>query len=186
MLKGEKVLLRALERDDLQRLHGINNDLEVELAGGGDPPMPQSLARLEADFERNTGSGGRDDAHFAIEADSRLIGTCGLFNFDHTAHSCELGISIGYRDYWGRGYGRDAVSLLVDYAFRYRNFRKVWLRVHGTNERARRAYQAVGFVEEGCLRQHVYSSGRYDDLIYMGILREEWENKGETMQENRK
>lgn len=172
MLKGERIILRALEREDLEALHAINNDLEVELAGGGDPPMPQSLARLMAEYEGRAGSGGRDDANFAIEADGRFIGICGLFNFDYTARTCELGITIGDRAYWGRGYGREAVSLLVDYAFRLRNFRKVWLRVHGANERAQRAYLACGFVEEGRLRQHVFSNGRYDDLVYMGILRE--------------
>jgi len=172
MLQGEKVRLRAIERQDLPLLHAFNNDLAVELAGGGDPPIPQALARVEADFNQQTGNGGRDDAHFAIEADEKFIGICALFDFDHTAHTCELGVAIGDKDYWGKGYGQDAVALLVHYAFHYRNFRRVWLRVHGRNERAQRAYQAVGFVEEGRLRQHVYSDGSYDDLIFMGILRE--------------
>lgn len=175
MLKGEKVTLRALERDDLPRLLEFNNDIAVELAGGGDPPMPQPMARLEAEFDQRASGGGRDDANFAIEADGQMIGICALFNYDHTAHTCELGIAIGDKTYWGRGYGREAIALLVDYAFRYRNFRKVWLRVHGSNERAQRAYQACGFVEEGRLRAHIYSNGAYDDLVYMGVLRDGWE-----------
>lgn len=174
MLKGEKVTLRALEREDLPRLFAFNNDIEVELAGGGDPPMPQSMARLQADYERRVSEGGRDGMDFVIEADGMMIGVCALFSFDQTALSCELGISIGDKAYWGRGYGREAVSLLVDYAFRYRNFHKVWLKVHASNERAVRAYRACGFVEEGRLRAHIYSAGAYDDLIFMGILREEW------------
>jgi RimJ/RimL family protein N-acetyltransferase len=92
---------------------------------------------------------------------------------DSVARTCELGITIGNKSYWGKGYGREAISLLVDYGFRYHNFRKVWLRVHGSNERAQRAYRAVGFTEEGRLRAHVYSNGNYDDLVFMGILREE-------------
>lgn len=175
MLKGEKVILRALKREDLPRLLQFNNDIEVELAGGGDPPMPQSMDRLEADFNQQVGGGGRDGASFAIEADGQIIGTCGLFNFDQHAHTWELGIGIGDKNYWGKGYGREAVRLLVDYAFRYRNAGKVWLRVHGSNARAIRAYQVVGFVEEGRQRQHVWSNGRYDDLVLMGILRAEWE-----------
>jgi RimJ/RimL family protein N-acetyltransferase len=47
--------------------------------------------------------------------------------------------------------------------------------VNGTNERAIRAYRACGFVEEGRLRQHVWSEGAYIDLIHMGILRKEWQ-----------
>ncbi len=180
MLKGEKVVLRAIERSDLKRQWEFNNDVEVELAGGGDPPMPQSLARLEAEFDERARPGGRDGASFAIEADGKYIGQCGLrFEgiVETTAQTCELGIAIGDKDYWGRGCGRDAVRVLLDYAFRLRNCHKVWLRVNGNNERAIRAYRACGFVEEGRLRQHVWGDGQYLDLIYMGILREEWERQ---------
>src|SRR5262245_4399612 len=113
MLKGEKVILRAIEREDLERLHAINNNLAVELAGGGDPPMPQSMARLLADYESNASRGGRDDASFAIEVDGTFIGICALFNFDSTAHTFELGITIGYPEYWGRGYGTETLQILV-------------------------------------------------------------------------
>ncbi len=178
MLRGEKVILRALERSDLQRLWEFNNDVEVELSGGGDPPMPQSLARLEAEFDERARQGGRDAANFAIEADGKFIGQCGLSHeglVDATAQVFELGIAIGDKAYWGKGYGRDAVRVLLDYAFRLRNAHKVWLKVNGPNERAIRAYQACGFVEEGRLRRHVWGDGRYLDLVYMGILRTEWE-----------
>jgi RimJ/RimL family protein N-acetyltransferase len=129
---------------------------------------------LLAEFDQDAAKGGRDGAQFAIEADGIFIGQCALFRFDETAATCELGITIGDKAYWGRGYGRESIRLLLDYAFRLRNFRKVWLRVQGNNERAMRAYRACGFVEEGRLRQHVFSSGQYHDQIYMGILREEW------------
>jgi RimJ/RimL family protein N-acetyltransferase len=175
MLRGDTVFLRALTRDDLVRLWEFNNDLEVELAGGGDPPMPQSLERLQADFDREAAKGGRDDATFAIDVNGQFIGVCGLSHFNATAQTAELGIGIGDKAYWGQGYGREAVALLLEYAFRYRNFQRVWLWVHAANERAIRAYRAVGFVEEGRLRRHVWSDGRYDDAVYMGMLKEEWE-----------
>ena len=66
---------------------------------------------------------------------------------------------------------RAAIALLVDYAFRLRNLRRVWLTVHGRNARAIGAYRACGFVEEGRLRDHVWSDGAYDDLVYMAITR---------------
>ena len=175
MLTGEKVTLRGVRREDLPRLWAFNNDLAVELAGGGDPPIPQSLQRLEADYDREAAKGGRDGAWFAIEADGEFIGQCGLSNFSETHRICELGIAIGDKAYWGRGHGRDAVRLLLDYAFRLRNMRRVWLWVHADNERAVRAYRACGFVEEGRLREHVWSNGRYVDALHMGVLRAEWE-----------
>jgi RimJ/RimL family protein N-acetyltransferase len=173
MLKGERVTLRALNRDDLPLLWAFNNDLEVELAAGGDPPKPQSLERLLADFDQEAAKGGRSDGHFAIEFEGRFIGHCGIFGFDDTAHTCELGVGIGEKSLWGQGLGREVVRLLVEYAFRYRNVQRVWLRVNAKNERAIRSYRAAGFVEEGRLRRHAWSNGAYDDLVFMGILREE-------------
>lgn len=117
MLRGDKVVLRAIARDDLPRLWQFNNDLAVEIAGGGDPPMPQSLERLRAEFDQDAAKGGRDGARFAIEADGIVIGQCGLSGFNETDRTAELGIAIGDKDYWGRGYGRDAVRVLVEYAF---------------------------------------------------------------------
>jgi RimJ/RimL family protein N-acetyltransferase len=117
MLTGEKVLLRAVTRDDLARLCEFNNDLETEVSGGGDPPIPQTLARLQAEFDRQVAQGGRNGAWFAIVADGLFIGQCGLRDFNETDRTCELGITIGDKAYWGRGYGRDTVRVLLEYAF---------------------------------------------------------------------
>lgn len=173
MISGKHVTLRAMRRDDLERLCTFNNDVAVELAGGGDPPLPQSLERMQAEFDSQVSSGGRDGTGFAIEADGQLIGQCALFSFDQVARTAELGITIGDQAYWGKGYGREAIQLLLSYGFRHHNLHKVHLRVHGRNARAIHAYTACGFVEEGRLRQHVWSDGAYDDLVCMGVLREE-------------
>ena len=95
-----------------------------------------------------------------------------------TAQTCELGITIGDKDYWGRGYGRESITLLLQYAFQYHHYHKVWLHVHAVNERAIRAYRACGFIEEGRLRAHVWSNGRYDDLVVMGLLYDDWQQQG--------
>jgi len=174
MLRGQKTLLRAITKDDLACLWQFNNDVDVELAGGGDPPMPQSLARLQAEYESGVAKGGRDGASFAIEADEKCIGQCALFNFNETTQTCELGITIGDKTYWGRGYGRDAIQCLLDYAFRLRNIRRVHLSVNGNNPRAIQAYKSCGFVVEGRLRAHVWNNGDYIDLVIMGLLRQEW------------
>ena len=180
MLQGARVRLRAREREDLARLLEFNNDLAVELAGGGDPPMPQSYARMLAEFDQEVAKGGREGKSFVIVVDEKVIGQCALFNEDEVARTCELGIAIGDKTYWGQGYGRESVQLLLGYAFRYHHCHKVWLKVHAGNERARRAYAACGFREEGRLRAHVWSDGAYDDLVIMGVLREEWQHAGNT------
>jgi RimJ/RimL family protein N-acetyltransferase len=175
VLRGDRVTLRAVERDDLDALWRSTNDLEVEVLGGGFPPGPRSRAAIEAEFDRSHEDTSKIE--FAIEADGKVIGFCGLRDIDTTARHCAFGISIFERDYWGRGYGREALELLVEYCFHHRNLNRVWLDVLEDNERARRAYRAVGFVEEGRLRQDAWNDGRLKDSIVMGLLREEWSGR---------
>jgi RimJ/RimL family protein N-acetyltransferase len=173
MLRGEKVTLRAPKREDLPRIAEFRNDVEFELLSGGDPWWPVPNEVIEAEFSQRRSADDRP--WFAIEADGKYIGGCGLFHFDWTARTCELGIGIGDAAYRGRGYGQDALRVLLAYAFRLRNLRKVWLGVNADNERAVRCYHACGFVEEGRLRQHVWANGQYGDFVVMGLLRDEWE-----------
>src|SRR5262245_25227057 len=105
MIQGPRVRLRAITRDDLPRRREFNHDLAVELAGGGAPPFPQSLARLQAEFDLDAAKGGRDQTRFAIEVDGKFVGACALFNARPADGTAELGIGIGDKEYWGRGYG---------------------------------------------------------------------------------
>ena len=91
----------------------------------------------------------------------------------------ELGIQIGDREYWGRGYGRDAVRLLLNYGFHYLGARRIWLTTNAKNERVIRSFAAVGFVEEGRPRKVVWIDGEYTDLVNMSILVEEWRGNNE-------
>lgn len=183
MLKGKRVVLRAIEREDLPTLCAFNNDLEVEVAGNDEPPLPLSLARIQADYTTKWSGGGRDRPWFAIEADNKMIGHCGLALFGEVHRHCYLGIAIGDKEYWGKGYGREAVLLLLDWAFRYRNLNRVCLAVLSSNVRAHRCYLACGFVEETRLRQHIWSNGQYVDFIHMAVLREEWEARNSSQDE---
>lgn len=171
MFKGQKAVLRAVTRVDMERQWIAENDPELFYLDGG-RPRPTSPEALYKHFDENT---QRDDEiEFAIEADGKYIGHCGLHSFDYTARVCELGIEIGDKAYWGQGYGRDAIRLLLAYAFEHMNMHRVWLTTHSENVRAIRCYTACGFVEEGRLRQHIYVRGHYVDRVTMGILREEF------------
>jgi len=84
-----------------------------------------------------------------------------------------LGVMIGVKDLWGRGYGTDAVRALCRHAFAEMNLHKVRLEVIATNPRAEAVYERVGFRREGVLREEFYRQGRYHDVIRMGLLRGE-------------
>jgi RimJ/RimL family protein N-acetyltransferase len=172
MLKGDLVVLRAVERSDLPHLCRWRNDPELEGLVHG-PPRPRSLAALEEEFERQVITPAHDVARFVVELNGELVGRCDLFAIDQTSGVARIGITID-RPYWGRGLGRDVVTTLLRYAFHDRNLRRVWLDVLADNERAIRSYRACGFLEEGRLREHTWHDGQYKDMLVMAVLRAEW------------
>ncbi|GAC1552720.1 MAG: GNAT family N-acetyltransferase [Herpetosiphon sp.] len=176
--------LRALEYSDLAVVHQfMNREIDLVLDGYGDWG-PRSLAAMEHSFKK-----GLDDPpawHFVVEVDGTVIGDLGLhyWNADHRSGSGEFYIMIGDPRYIGKGYGREALGLLLGWGFVVQNFRRIGLTVFATNERARRMYRAVGFVEEGTLRQHAWHNGDYVDLMVMGLLRSEWASQAKVVQHN--
>lgn len=86
------------------------------------------------------------------------------------------GIFIGDKKYWGKGYGTDAMRVLVKFIFEQMNIHKVKLNVYSFNERAIKSYEKCGFKVEGVLRQEIFRDGRYYDEIIMGLLKEEYYN----------
>jgi RimJ/RimL family protein N-acetyltransferase len=116
-----------------------------------------------------------NDYVFAIEADDGIyIGNIGLHNVERENRRATLGIVIGDKAYWGKGYGTDAIETMLGWAFGWLNLHRVTLTVYADNERAMRCYQSCGFRHEGTMRQARYSEGQYLDEHVMGILREEF------------
>ena len=174
MLKGDKCILRPMSRSYLERYHEYLNDVELLLLSSDEAPMPMEMERLARQFDQFIEQPRKDVLWFAIEVQGgKFIGQCLLHHIDQASRTCELGITIGDRDFMNRGYGRDVVKLLTKYAFRLLNLRKVWLTTNGSNIRAQRAFAACGFAEEGRLRDHLWLDGRYDDLVYMAAFRED-------------
>lgn len=102
------------------------------------------------------------------------IGITSLINIDYKNRNAECIIDIGHKESWGKGYGREAMKLLLDYAFLEMNLHRVSLRVFSFNQRAIKLYQNIGFQQEGNSRQSLYRDGRWHDLIHMGILHDEY------------
>jgi len=117
-----------------------------------------------------------DTFWFAIRAreDDRLLGQIDLAVTSWGSRDAFVGIGIGEREFWGQGYGTDAMNLTLRYAFTELNLRRVTLNVFEFNDRAIRFYERIGFRLEGRQRQAIIREGRRWDILYMGILREEW------------
>jgi RimJ/RimL family protein N-acetyltransferase len=170
MLEGQLVRLRAIERGDLPTIIGWINDPQVTEYLQFEPPM--SLEDEEAWYAHMIKS--RDKA-FAIETlDGRLIGDIGLMGLDWRNRKTDIGIMIGERDAWSRGYGSDTIMVLLRYLFEELGLNRVGLYVDVTNHHAMRCYDRCGFQFEGVVRQHRFKNGRYVDSIMMAMLRQDW------------
>jgi len=112
---------------------------------------------------------------FGIQTkDGTPIGGMGFNWIDYYNRTANMGASIGEPEYWGGGYGTDALLLIVDFAFNWLDLRKVWLDTMGINVRVQRQMQKIGFVLEARLRDLFYVDGQPCDSLSYGLLREEW------------
>ena len=111
-------------------------------------------------------------ASFAVvtKAEDRLIGNVSLRGANPENRSCNLGIMIGDKEYWGRGYGADIMRTACRFGFGMMNLHRIELEVLAGNDRAYRLYERLGFKVEGTRRQAYYRFGRYFDSIVMSVL----------------
>ena len=119
---------------------------------------------------------GDGESEFTIRslADDKVIGDIGLGDFDWMARSAWVGIGIGDPDYRGKGYGTDAMNILLRYAFQELNLHRVNLSVFEFNKRAIRSYEKCGYKYEGTIREFIYKDDQRWDIWNMGILQTEW------------
>jgi len=108
-------------------------------------------------------------------SDDKIIGFVALDGFDWAARSGWVGIGIGDEAYKGKGYGTEAMRLLLRYAFDGLNLNRLNLNVVSYNERAIRSYEQVGFRYEGTQREVILKEEQRWDIVDMGILRQDWE-----------
>lgn len=175
VIYGKRVRLRAAERDDVKRFCVWVNDPEVTRYLT--LYLPISTVDEENWFDAMT---RRDQSEKPLVIEVRegagwkMIGNCAVFGIDAVNRQGELGIMLGEKDEWNKGYGTETMALLVRHCFETLNLNRAFLRVYAENVRAKRSYDKAGFVEEGRLREAVYKHGRYDDVIVMSVLRSEW------------
>jgi diamine N-acetyltransferase len=174
---GKRVRLRSVERSDLEKFVLWINDPDV--TQGLTLFLPMSSVDEEKWFDKVL-QRPQEEKPLAIDmkdgTDWRLIGNSGFFGFDWIARSAEIGIMIGEKTIWDQGYGTEVMKLLLRHGFETLNLNRVCLRVYAENKRAIRTYEKAGFVHEGRMRQAVYKHGTFSDVLYMSVLREEWNN----------
>ncbi|MCX6764166.1 MAG: GNAT family protein [Candidatus Nealsonbacteria bacterium] len=179
MLKGKvnekDILLRPVRKSDLECLLKWMNDTEVNQYLLNRFPMTEItegkwIEELST-TRRNT------DIVFMIEVKQKPIGICGLHMINLIDQNAGVGMAIGEKKYWSKGYGTESLRLLVNYAFRNLNLNSLSAGAMDFNERSIKMQKKIGFQREGRRRQHFFKNGKFHDEILFGLLREEWKKK---------
>jgi len=177
ILKGELVRLSALDADELSKAFARwNRDSEYRrLLDSGTARMNSQKAAqkwLEKEIEEQS----IQQHWFSIRAlaDDKLLGDIDLYVYTWPGRDAFVGLGIGQREFWGRGYGTDVMRVILRYAFTEVNLKRVTLTVFEYNPRAIRSYEKAGFRHEGRERKILNKEGKRWDMLFMGILREEW------------
>jgi RimJ/RimL family protein N-acetyltransferase len=177
LLTGTLVRLAAVDVQTMAvAMSKWGRDSEYWRLRAADPARLHSARASRAWLEKELDKEPPSFYMFSIRTldDDRLVGEVGLDGIDWSHGEGFVGISLGERQDWGKGYGTDAMRVLLRYAFNELNLARISLDVFEYNPRAIRSYEKVGFKVEGRARQLLNRDGRRWDLIFMGILREEW------------
>lgn len=173
-LIGKKVYLSPVNLEDVEIFTKWMNDFEVtDYVGTSHASMS---ARKEKEYIEENMQGKEDTVAFSIiklEKDE-LIGNISLEKINGVNRTATLGILIGEAENRSKGYGTEAIQLVLDYGFRYLNLNNVFLELLDGNERALKCYEKCGFHEIGKRRKSKFINGNYYDTIYMDILAEEF------------
>lgn len=169
-----RVQLRAFERDDLDTVIRWVNDEEVTLTLSDAFIYPVSRSD-EMKWLDSVALANHREKVFAIEDErNRLIGSVGLHQINWVERKAELGLLIGEKSCWGKGYGFAAIQAILQLSFQKMNLHRVYLRVFEFHQRAIHLYDKCGFVREGLLREDHYRGGGYCNTLVMGILQQEF------------
>jgi RimJ/RimL family protein N-acetyltransferase len=175
ILRGDQIRLTAVNKDDLPAIGRWYEDAGFARLFNATPAMPKSttqLARWLEDAEKD-----QNGYLFAIRPldENTLLGYVELDGILWSIGTAWLGLGLGRRESWGRGFGTDAMRLVLNFAFNELNLRRVQLSVFSYNERAIALYEKLGFVREGTFREHLQRDGELFDMFLYGLLRREWQ-----------
>jgi RimJ/RimL family protein N-acetyltransferase len=174
MLSGKKISLRPFEEKDIEKTVKWLNDIDYAILI--DRVLPATIPERKEWFY--TISKDKSAVTFAVvlSENGTHIGNCGLINIDNRSRRGQLWIYLD-EQFTGHGMGKAAIELILKYAFHYLNLHRVFLYVVSTNLRAKKFYEKCGFTSEGIFREHVFLKNRYEDAIWLGMLKQEFDEQ---------
>ena len=168
---GDKVYLSPISTEDTDICMKWVNDPEMAYFTGFHPQII-SLSK-EKEVVESLAKGG-DTFSIVTQEGDKVIGNCSFFNINETSRTAEIGIIIGEEDYRSKGFGSEALRLLLKFGFENRNYHNICLHVFSFNKRAMACYEKAGFKQQGLRRECVIRGNKKYDMIYMDILSDEY------------
>lgn len=179
---GDRIYLSPRNQEDVEIFVKWLNDFEVTDYIG----RSQSIMTIEGEKEYLTEKKNNNMAFAIVKlADDKMIGTIGFDKIDYTNRVGTLGIMIGEQENREKGYGSEAINLLLDYGFNYLNFNSINLEVMDFNKRGISCYKKCGFKEMGRRRENLWLNGKYHDELLMDILKSEFDEMGKEYIRNK-
>jgi RimJ/RimL family protein N-acetyltransferase len=173
-IHGEKVILRDFREEDISGMRAWCNDPGITRFLGSRYTAPIPWEQTESELNRYlNGDAGGYNLVIADKETGKYLGQCALFMIDNQTRKAELAIVLAPGNL-EKGYGFEALRLLLRFGFGEVNLNRIWLTVNCNNARAIHVYEKAGFTREGTLRQDRYIGGVYEDVAVMSILREEF------------
>jgi RimJ/RimL family protein N-acetyltransferase len=180
LLTAKHIALRALERDDLKLIHKWQNDEEVMRLARAQPDHAISMEALTAELEKNVKGEDATTRRFGIEEKSsgKLVGWCSITynSWAKRFTSAEIGLAIGEKDRWQKGYGTEVVSLLLKESFEQLNLHRAGWWTYAENKASIALAKKMGFKEEGRLRENVFFDNQFHDNVVLGLLKNEYDS----------
>mgnify|MGYP000035352282 CR=1 FL=1 len=171
-LSGERVRLHTVEEEDLDAFARARSDPDLRIPLCID--TPQNREGLEEFFEETISS---DDGYwFVASVDEETVGAVMYPNVRESDGLGELAYWI-LPEYQGAGYGREAVSLLLEYGFEELRLNRIQADCVATNEASSGLLESLGFTREGQFREAVFQNGRHVDVRRYGLLADEWRDR---------
>ncbi len=176
MIEGDRVRLRKLEKTDLPLLHRWMNDRDVMAWARFSPDHMISFVALEKEYEKELAGEDHDRTTFVVEERSsgNPIGWGTARTWDRKHVNANVGIGLGEKELWGKGYGSEAVELLLGVVFDQQGWHRAELYTLAENERAIRSAEKCGFRRCGLEHESTFYDGAYHDVVEMEQLRSEW------------
>lgn len=157
MVNSSRVVLREKRISDAWDDYTWDTDPELAELDAA-PVLNATFSQYLVDYIDELGSRRPNSRSFAIDTlDGKHIGNCSYYDIDEIKNEAELGIMIGNRTYWNKGYGVDTITTLINDIFRQTNLNRIYLKTLESNIRAQRCFQKCGFAPYGSLFKDGFS-----------------------------